>query len=303
MPYQLFTLAKNFDLAQYVAKKLDKPLHIADVKQFADTEQEIKFPELPSLPNKTGVLIQSTYPPVNDHLVEVALASFGIKTLGAKNILGVIPYFGYSRHDKNVFKQKPGPVQVVIRMLEAAGITKFVTVQLHNPLIIPYFQVSVIDILLNDFFANLIKTHIPDWQNACIIAPDEGAREMIQDIANKVGCGYLVFSKERFAADKTKIIGVEGTCTSKTAIIIDDIIDTGGTAVNVANELKTQGFDRIFGFFAHPVLSADAPERIEKSAFEKIFVSNTIPLDGKKTSKIDQFDISSLVAESVQRMF
>ncbi len=303
MPYQLFTLASNFDLAQQIAKKLDQPLQIADVKEFADTELEIKFPELQSLKDQTSVLIQSTYPPVNKHLIEFALASFGLKTLGSKKIVGVIPYFGYSRHDKNIFKKKPGPVKVIIDMLEAAGINKFVTVQLHNPLIISEFDVSIIDIMVNDFLANLIKSQVPDWQNACIVAPDEGAREMIQDIANKVGCGHLVFSKERFAADETRIIGVEGTCKSKTAIIIDDIIDTGGTAIHVANELKKQGFEHIYGFFVHPVLSAGAKERIEQSAFDKVFVSNTIPLNGKKTAKIDQFDISSVLAKSLEQMF
>ena len=303
MPYQLFTLAINFALAQNIAKELHKPLQIADVKKFADSENEIKFPEMESLQGQTAVLIQSTYPPVNDHILEIALASFGLKTFGAKNIIGVIPYFGYSRHDKNIFKKKPGPVKVIIDMLEAAGISKFVTVQLHNPLIIPDFDVSVIDIKVNDFLATLIKSHIPDWQNACIVAPDEGAREMIQDIAQKVNCGHLVFSKKRFAANKTRVIGMEGTCRSKTAIVIDDIIDTGGTAIHVASELKKQGFEHIYGFFVHPVLSAGAAERIEQSAFEKIFVSNTIPLDGKKTPKIEQFDISSLIAQSIEQMF
>lgn len=296
-------------LADSVARLLQAHLIQANFQKFSDSECAVSIDNPEQFHGKDTYIFQSTGAPVNDTIFGVAFLAQLLKQAGARKVVLINPYFGYSRQDKSVIAGQPGHGQIIARLLEASGIDELITVELHNPAIKNYFTIPVHELSLTDTLAEYIKQHFGIRKEMCLIAPDKGAYERVAKIGLLVGAGVLVFSKERYAADKTRVVGVSGTCTGpstqlrtgKTAILIDDIIDTAGTAINAAQALMELHFHEVIGFFVHPVLSGDACERIEKGPFAQIFVSNTLPVVGDHR-KIVPFDISGVLAEFIWKM-
>ncbi len=213
-----------------------------------------------------------------------------------------MPYFGYGRQEKSDIKGKPGPAQVIAHLYQGAGIDYVMMVELHTPIIQTFFVIPSYNITVNNLIAQHIHHTFGKDASVCLVAPDKGAEERVADIAQHVGCGFTVFKKERYAIDKTRIIGQTNACNAMHAIIIDDIIDTGGTAIDAADKLLQQGFSTVSGYFVHGVFSGNALEHINASAFNKVFVSNTIEhkqLDAYK--KVEVFDVSNQIADVIKK--
>lgn len=296
-------------LAETVARLLQAILIQAKFQKFSDSECAVTLDNYEQFLDANVYIFQSSSMPVNDTVLGVAFLAQVLKQAGARKVILINPYFGYSRQDKSPIKGKPGHAEIIAKLYESSGIDELITVELHNPEIKKYFTIPVHELELTDVIAQQIKQHFGAKKDICLIAPDKGAYERVAKIGMLIGAGVLVFSKERYAADKTRVLGVSGTCTGQTAILIDDMIDTAGTAVNVARALmemrpmpadgkNVKGFQEVVGFFVHPVLSGDAFDRIEKSPFSQVFVSNTLPMHGEHR-KITQFDVSSVLAEFI----
>jgi len=289
-------------LAESVARLLHTNLLVAPLHRFADSECNVALADSDQFRGQDVHIFQSTGAPVNDTVLGVAFLAQQLKQAGASKVTLISPYFGYSRQEKSSISAFPGSVAIIAKLLESAGIDELITVELHDPLVKSFFTIPVHELSLNDTIAQQIKWHFGSRTDVCLIAPDKGAHERIAKIALLVGAGILVFSKERYAADKTRVVGVAGTCVGKTAILIDDIIDTAGTAINVAEALNDmKQFHEIVGYFVHPVFSGDALDRIEKSPFTQIFVANTLPVVGEGR-KVLSFDISAVLAEFIWKV-
>lgn len=303
MNYECIALTKT-DLAQTIADQLSHELHIARYRQFADGEVAVSLSDPDIFCGKTAVILQSTGAPVNEHTLGVAFLAQELKNAGADRVIAAIPYLGYARQERSAIKEKPGSVAVIAKLFEASGIDELIVVDLHEPRAIDFFSIPVHNLKAQSLLAQQIESLKLASDTTCLIAPDKGAAEYVQQVADMIGVGTLTFSKERFAADQTRVLGHEGSCVGTTGIMLDDIIATGGTAVNVCNALPPMGYQTIYGYFVHPVLASPAIERIEKSAFEKIFVSNTLPLskEAAQASKIAVFDVSSILVDELNRL-
>lgn len=307
MNYELVSIDPSFTLAHEVAAKLQKPLIFPEIVKFADGEVEIKLPADVSLDRKTVVVLQSTYRPVHDSIMQLAFTLHALKNAGASACFCVIPYFAYSRHEHSAqFEGKPGEAAVVAALLMAGGLDALVSVDLHTDAIADYFFGPVASLTLAGDMLEHIKKQAEAAGKAvtelCIVAPDKGAERRAQAVAQKLGCAYLGFTKERYAQDKTRIIGSSDEhCTGTHAIIIDDIFDTGSTALTAADELKKRGFSHILGYFAHPVFSGDAQEKIDSSVFEKVFVYDTIPV-ALHSKKIELLSAANALSECIPQL-
>jgi ribose-phosphate pyrophosphokinase len=289
-------LPEMSSLAQSIAHALKAKLIVPELIQFADGEIEIRLPDPSSIQGKHICIIQSIHPPVHDTLMQLMILSNELNNAGAKTVTALIPYLGYARHEAPIISGGQTSIALMIKLLHAAGIQNIITLQMHNPAIISTFALPVHSISLAPFIAAHIKQTFPNLKKICLIAPDKGAQSRVQEIAQILGVPYNSFAKERYAADKTKIISMRGDCKGTIAIIIDDIVDTGETALNVCHALRQQGYQDIYGYFVHPVLSGDAAQKIQASPFTRLFVSDSIPLV-KSVPKIEIFAITKAIAQ------
>lgn len=289
-------LSDQTGLAAKVAHELGHSLAICPPTIFSDGEVYVALEDPSRFGNQTVVVVQSTCAPVNQTTLLVPFLVHELKNAGAKRVIGVIPYMGYSRQELSKQTGKSGSAWVIAQMFERAGLDELFILELHEPALKNFFSIPVHDMLLRDEISQHIRKTIP-LEQLCIVAPDEGAEDMATAIAKPLGADTMIFQKERYAPDKTRLLGHDGMSNSKIAIIVDDIIDTGGTAISVCNALKQQGFEKVFGYFVHPVLSGNACEKIEKSRFDTIFVSNSIPV--QHTKDIDIFDVSKVIARHI----
>lgn len=283
-------------LAQSIVHSLGRELIVPEIIHFADGEMEIVLPDPALFKGKHVCIVHSTNPPVHENLVQILLLAHELGDAGSGSITALIPYFGYARHDSSKIHGGQGSIALMAKLLHAAGIHNVITVDIHNPMVLPSLVLPVYSIPLASFIAKHIKRTLPSLDGVCLVAPDQGAQQRVQDIARILEVGHIFFTKERYATDKTKLIAREGSCIGTTAIIIDDIIDTGGTAINVCEQLHKQGYTSIYGYFVHPVLSGNARERIAASSFTQVFISNTIPLSSC-APKIKIFDIAQVISE------
>lgn len=308
MDFELICLEET-DLAQKISKRFNKKLHTAIVQQFADGEINIVLPNPELFRNTIAVLIQSTGIRVNEHTLGVAYCAHELKNAGAHKVIAVVPYFGYARQERSTIPGKPGQAAVVARLFQAAGIDELIAVELHELSLIDLFSIPVHHIRLQQTIVDDIQRRLLP-RSLFMIAPDQGAQAYVNEIARDLGVKALLFEKERYGKDKTRVIGDWELCGhtnqhgQQVGVIVDDIIATGGTAINVCNKLCEQGFSTIYGYFVHPVLAGPALERLQKSHFAKIFVSNTLPLSEQahETGMIELFDVSDPIIGKLQEI-
>jgi ribose-phosphate pyrophosphokinase len=301
MNYELICIQET-ELARKISKQLGKDLHTTTLQQFADGEINVELNDPALFRDKIAVIIQSTGIYVNEHTLAVAYCAHELKNAGAYKVIAVIPYFGYGRQERSTIQGKSGHAAVVAKLFEGAGIDEIVAVELHELSLIDLFSIPVHNIRLQHVIAQHIKQRLNFFESTCLIAPDHGAHAYVEDIARVLSVPVLLFEKERYGKDKTRVISQEIASSKKVGIMVDDIIATGGTAIHVCNMLHEQGFTMIYGYFVHPVLAGPALERLHESHFEKIFVGNTLPLSPEScvTGFIESFDVSNAITEKLQ---
>ncbi len=293
----LIVASSKFDLADQIARALGKELIVPHITVFADGERDIIFDDLTSFANKKVVVIHPTCPPVAEEIITLALMANVIHYAGSAELAALIPYLGYSRHSKVTVKGIPPAAQSIIRLLESLPIDRFICVELHDLQDEAFFTKQMRSIHVTQLLAEYIQQRIVG--DYCIVAPDNGARERAHAVAAIVNKPVMFYEKKRISADTIALAGVSDFSLHEKAIIIDDIIDTGGTAMHVAHDLRLRGFKEIYGFFIHGIFSKQENVPLITHVFDKIFVSNSVPASFHH-NKIEIFDISSALVPSIQ---
>jgi ribose-phosphate pyrophosphokinase len=287
----IITTLQDHERALNLAQCLSLSFKRSRFTIFADGEVEAIFEENIHGAGAQIIIVQTITKPVNELMVGIMGLALQVKKKGAEKVILVAPYCAYARHD--------GFLQT---MLPACGIDELVTVMVHDGIMSNAGSLTIHDVNVHQTIANHIASSFNDVKTMCLVAPDEGAADHVARIAALLGIvDTMVFKKERYDRNKTRIVGISGSSSAAHAIIIDDIIDTGGTAIAVAQQLHHAGM-KVTGYFVHPVLSGNAIERIEQSPFECIYVSDTLPITRAHASKIHQFSVTHDLVTAVQKI-
>ena len=298
----LFAGPASKDLGSQIARYLNEPLGFIQVGAFSDGETSIEISQ--NIRGMDVFLVQSTYQPGNEHLMQLLLMADACKRASAHSVSAVIPYFGYSRQDRRP-RNTRGPVsaKLVADLIETADIKRLITVDLHADQIEGFFSIPVDNIYSSTILmSDMWRQGYPDQ---VIVSPDVGGVQRARAIARRLGNASLaIIDKRREAANKSEVMNIIGDVDQKTAIIFDDMVDTAGTLCNAAAALKEKGALKTVAYAAHPVLSGPAIERIADSELDELVVTDTIPLtqEAKDTGKIRQLSIAELLGETIERI-
>ena len=298
---KILTGNSNKHLSQKISKFLKNRLVNSNIRKFADGEIYIEINE--NIRGNSIFLIQSVSSPANDYLMELLLSIDALKRSSAKNITAVIPYFGYARQDRKVVPRTSISAKLVSNLIAKAGADRVVTVDLHSGQIQGFFDIPVDNLFATPIFARHIKKKLKK-NNIICVAPDVGGTARARALGKMLNVDLAIVDKRRPAPGKSEVMNVIGNVKNKTCILVDDIIDSGGTIVNAASELKKRGAKDVHVYVTHGVLSGNAVEKIKKSSIKNLVVTDTIDnsMKVKKAKNIEVLTISNLVGEAIKRI-
>ena len=248
-------------------------------------------------------VVQSTCTPVNDNLMQLLIMIDALKRASAKRITAVVPYYGYGRQDRKVKPRVPITAKLVADLITTAGADRVISVDLHAGQIQGYFNIPVDNLFAAPLLLKYIQCNFND--DLVIVSPDAGGVERARAFAKRLQASLAIIDKRRDAPNVSEAMNIIGDVDGKTAIILDDMVDTAGTLTQGASALKNRGADKVFACCTHPVLSGPSIKRIEASPINKLVVTNTVPLsrDSNACSKIDVLSVSELLGEAIKRIF
>jgi len=296
---KVFTCNANPELASEIAKNIGVPMGDAEVLRFSDGEIRVKLNE--SVRGADVFVVQPTSAPVNEHLMELLIMVDALKRASAKSVNVVIPYYGYARQDRKARARDPITAKLVANLIETAGAHRMISMDLHATQLQGFFDIPVDHLLgvpiLSDFFK---KKNLDD---IVIVSPDHGGVTRARKMAERLGAPIAIIDKRRPEPNVVEVMSIVGSVEGKTAILIDDIIDTAGSITLAASALKESGAKKVYACCTHPVLSGPAIERIQNSEIEELVVTNTIPLaDEKDIDKIKVLSVAPLIGEAIIRI-
>lgn len=295
----LFSGNANRALSQEIADHLGVPLGEAEVSRFADGEILVQIFE--NVRGADVFVIQPTCRPVNENLMELLVIIDALKRASAWRITAVMPYYGYGRQDRKVQPRVPITAKLVADLLTAAGVHRVVTMDLHAGQIQGFFTTPVdhlyaAPVLLQYFQERMLG-------EAVVVSPDAGGVERARAFAKRLDTSLAFIDKRRTGPNEARVMHIVGEVEGRDVIIVDDMIDTGGTLTQAVPALLEKGAKRIFASCTHPVLSGAAVERIEGSALEEVVVTNTIPLsEGRYSKKLSVLSVAPLLGEAISRI-
>lgn len=298
---KIFSGTSNIPLAEAICEYLDVSPGKIDIRRFSDGEIFIHIAE--SVRGDHVFIVQSTCPPVNEHLMELLIITDALKRASAREITAVIPYYGYGRQDRKVQPRAPISAKLVAEIIIKAGVNRVVTVDLHAGQIQGFFDVPVDHIYASPIFIDYIKKRYVD-EHIVIVSPDAGGMERARAYAKKLNATLAMTDKRRAGPNIADITYVIGDVKDKTAIIVDDMVDTADTAVKAAKAILSEGAKSVSLCCSHGVLSGEAVKRIEESEFEEVFITDTIPQKDTNNSsdKIKYLSIANLLGEAIKRI-
>ena len=291
----------NLALSKKIAQNLKLKLVNSNIKRFADGEIYVEINE--NIRGNSIFVIQSISTPANDNLMELLICIDALRRSSAKNITAVIPYFGYARQDRKVVPRTAISAKLVSNLITNAGAHRIVTVDLHAGQIQGFFDIPVDNLFSTPIFSKHIKKYISN-KNIICVAPDVGGVERARALGQKLNVGLAIVDKRRPAPGKSQVMNIIGNVKGKNCLLVDDIIDSGGTIVNAAKALKEKGAKDVYVYVTHGVLSGNAVEQINNSKIKKLILTDTIDNSNKikKSSKIVVLSISNLMAEAIKRI-
>ncbi len=297
----IFAGNSNSALADMISQYLAKPLGRLKLNRFSDGEIQVEINE--NVRKQEIYLIQSTCHPVNDNLVELLLMIDAFKRSSASRITAVIPYFGYSRQDKKVAPRVPISAKLVADLLENTGVHRVITMDLHAGQIQGFFNCPVDNLYAAPIIIEDIKTRHPE--GVVVVSPDAGGVERARAYAKRLNASLAIIDKRRSAPNKAKAMAIIGDVENKTAIILDDMVDTAGTLTEAGNVVMEKGAKAVHAYCTHPVLSGPAIDRIDKSSLSSLVVTDTIPLskEAENCDKIETLSVSRLIGEAIMRSY
>lgn len=298
---KLFTLNSNKPLAQEIADIIGVELGKCTVNRFSDGEIQINIEE--SIRGCDVYVVQSTSSPVNSNLMELLIMIDALKRASAKTINVVMPYYGYARQDRKARAREPITAKLVANLIETAGATRVITLDLHAPQIQGFFDIPIDHLMGVPILAEYFKEKNYFQDDIVIVSPDHGGVTRARKLAELLKAPIAIIDKRRPRPNVSEVMNIVGNVEGKTAILIDDIIDTAGTITLAAKALAENGAKEVYACCTHPVLSGPAIERIENSAIKELVVTNTINLpEDKKISKMKELSVAPLLSEAIIRV-
>ncbi|HLR08584.1 MAG TPA: ribose-phosphate diphosphokinase [Bacillota bacterium] len=296
---KVFSLNSNHKLAEEIADHIGTSLGKCTVSTFSDGEIQINIEE--STRGCDVYVVQSTSSPVNKHIMELLIMIDALKRASARSINIVMPYYGYARQDRKARAREPITAKLVADLLERAGADRVITLDMHAPQIQGFFDIPIDHLqgvpILADYFK---KKNLEDL---VIVSPDHGGVTRARKMADRLKAPIGIIDKRRPRPNVAEVMNIVGHIKDKTAILVDDIIDTAGTITLAANALMENGAKEVYACCTHPVLSGPAIERIDQSQIKELVVTNTIPLPAEKSiGKIKQLSVANLIGEAIIRV-
>jgi ribose-phosphate pyrophosphokinase len=297
----LFSGNANRELAEEIAHGLGTRLGAARLSRFSDGEMFCQIEE-----NVRGVhtyVIQPTCSPVNDNLVELLIMVDALRRASSGSITAVLPYYGYARQDRKMAPRTPISSRLVADLLQTAGVSRVLCVDLHAAQIQGFFNVPVDHLFaLPVFLEDYLRTTFD--QKAVFVSPDAGGVERARAYSKRMGASLAIIDKRRARANESEVMHLIGDVKDRDCIIVDDLIDTGGTLCNAARAVMDKGARRVVACATHGVFSGPALQRIDESPLDEVVVTNSIPpsRDGKRSPKIRYLSIARLLAEAIRRI-
>jgi ribose-phosphate pyrophosphokinase len=296
----VFSGRGNPELGHKIAEKLGIELGRVDIKTFADGEIYVKYAE--SVRGADVFIVQPTCRPVNENLMELLIMCQAARLASAHRVTAVVPWMGYSRQDKKSCPREPITARLVADMIEAAGVDRVLTMDLHAGQLQGFFEIPVDHMTALSMIADYFK--LKELGEKVIVSPDAGGLKTAKRMADRLGCSVAVLTKLRPEHNVSRVMHVIGDVAGKTAVIVDDIIDTAGTLVNGVQALLDAGAKAVYAACTHPVLSDPAYERIATSPLRECVVTDTIPLrEGADQSKIVVLSTADILADTIRNVF
>jgi ribose-phosphate pyrophosphokinase len=297
---RVFSGTSNPDLARGIAASLDLPLGAIDVFRYADGEIGVRIEE--SVRGEDVFVVQPTCPPASENLVELLVIIDAVRRASAARITAVIPYFGYARQDRKIKPREPISAKLVANLLTTAGANRVLTLDLHAGQMWGFFDIPLDHLpsrmILGDYFRGL------PLENIVVVSPDIGGVKRAREFAEYLRAPLAIVDKRRDRPNQVaEVVHVIGKVYRRTAILVDDIIDTGGTLVMSAEALVRRGVREVYACGTHAILSSPAPSRIVRSPIRQLVVTDSIPVPPeKRTAKTTVISVAGLLAEAIRRI-
>jgi ribose-phosphate pyrophosphokinase len=296
--YMIFAGGSNIPLAKKIASRINKPLGMIELKRFSDGEIWVKYGE--NIRGSDVFIIQSTNPP-SDNLIELLIMIDAAKRASAKTITAVIPYFGYARQDRKDQPRVAITAKLMANLLTVAGTDRIITMDLHAAQIQGFFDIPFDHLYGSSVFRDKIELH---KKNLIVVSPDVGGIKIARAYAKMLDCALVVIDKRRPKQNLAEVMNIIGEVNGKDILIVDDLIDTAGTIIGAVEALKEKGAQKIYGAITHPVLSGKALERIRDAHITKLYVSDTINIEGiNQQQNIEVISSADLFAEAIRRTY
>ncbi|HPN26984.1 MAG TPA: ribose-phosphate pyrophosphokinase [Candidatus Cloacimonas sp.] len=299
---KLITGNANRPLAEEVARHAGIPLVDIDLFKFSNDESFVKIND--NVRGADVFVIQPTCYPVNDNLIDLLIIIDALKRASAQRINCVIPYYAYARSDKKDQPRVPITAKLIADLITVAGAHRVITVDLHGDQIQGFFNIPVDHLYAIPTFARYFKSIMP-MDDIVVVSPDSGGANRARALAKRLNCTLAIGDKRRSGnEDKIELLNIIGDVKGKSAILFDDIIDTGGSLIKVSKALVEKGAKKIYAACTHGVLSGNAVVNLEASPIEKLFITNTIPLSEEKKNcqKIIQLSIAEMLAIAIKKV-
>lgn len=296
--YKIFSGTANIEFSKKISQYLSLPLSEASIKRFSDGEISVQIGE--SVRGKDVFVVQPTCAPANDNLMELLVVTDALKRSSASSITAVVPYFGYARQDRKAAPRVPITAKLVADMMQTAGVDRVVTIDLHAGQIQGFFDIPVDNLYGSIVFNDYLKNR--NFQNPIIASPDIGGVARARSVAKALGLDIVIVDKRREKANESEVMNVIGDVNCKDVILVDDMIDTGGTIVKAARAFKDRGATSVIACCTHAVLSGKAYEILKEDALDELVVTDTIPLK-EPSDKIKVLSVAPIFGEVIRRVY
>ena len=296
----LFTGNANPGLGRRICQRLGQPLADSMVGRFSDGEIRVEINS--NVRGRDVFLVQSTCAPANDNLMELLIMAEACRRSSAGRITAVMPYFGYARQDRKVQPRAPITAKLVAELIQTAGVDRILTMDLHAGQIQGFFDIPVDNLYAQPTLFQYLKDNlVTEPKETVIVSPDAGGVERARSYARRLSASLAIIDKRRSAPNEADVMNIIGEVKDKVAIIVDDMVDTAGTLCKAGSALKSAGAKRLIAVATHAVLSGQAYSRIQESVFDRVLVTDTIPLgDGKRIEKIEVLTVAHTFAEAIR---
>ncbi|HEU4495114.1 MAG TPA: ribose-phosphate pyrophosphokinase [Rubrobacteraceae bacterium] len=290
-------------LAEKIAERLDVELNRVELIEFPNGELYARY--LESVRGADMFIVQSLCDPVNKNLMQLLIMIDAAKRASAKRIVAVIPWYAYSRQDRKTKPREPITARLVANMIQAAGAERVMTMDLHSGQIEGYFTFPVDHLTaMHTFVDYFVEAGFRDADDAVVVAPDTGEVKVAKQLAGHLRLPWAIVNKMRYRPDESEVTHVIGEVEGKRAIMIDDVIATGGTLINAAERLVAGGATEVYAAATHGEFSGQAYRRIEDSLIREVVVTDTLPLkEGEPRSKIRTLTIAPILASTIKNVF